>query len=182
MVSQLTDPATPMFRYLLRSRDDLASWQGLATSTSFESMTEMNYRVCCLLIACSFAAPPLAGAQRIGWTTSPQRASDDAHASGRMILVSVGADWCHYCKKMDREVWSDPAVAAQLADHFVPLKLSDREHGELIQALQVTSYPTTFVFSSDRRLLARLSGYITADQFRQTVAQLRSGNSRSTAR
>lgn len=40
-------------------------------------------------------------AQEVRWTRSPQQAVDMAHQSGKMILVSVGADWCHYCKKMD---------------------------------------------------------------------------------
>lgn len=116
-----------------------------------------------LAIFCYFLlAIPRAGAQEIRWTRSPQAAVDSAQQSGKMILVSVGAEWCHYCKKMDKEVWTNHSLVRVIQDNYVPLKLSEKQHKELVQALQIQAYPTTLVFTSDRRLVARLEGFVGA--------------------
>jgi len=49
-------------------------------------------------------------AQKRKWLNSASEASAAAARSGKMIVVSIGADWCHYCKKMDRETWPDGKV------------------------------------------------------------------------
>lgn len=51
-----------------------------------------------------------ASAQDRKWFDSPDKAANVAARSEKMIVVSVGADWCHYCKKMDRETWPDGKV------------------------------------------------------------------------
>jgi len=114
-----------------------------------------------------------ARAEQIAWTGSPQQASDDAHASGRMIIVSVGASWCHYCQRMDREVWSDPNISRRVSSGFVPLKVNDEQHGELIRSLRVTGFPSTLIYSHDRRLLARIDGFVSAKSLSATLDRLR---------
>lgn len=113
-----------------------------------------------------------ASAQEIRWTHSPQAAVDLAHQSDRMILVSVGAEWCHYCKKMEKEVWKEHSIVRLVQNHYVPLKLSDERHQELVQTLQVQAYPTTLVFMSDRRLIARLEGFVGAEKMRDALNQI----------
>lgn len=43
-----------------------------------------------------FAMAQTAGAQDRKWFDSPDEAAGVAARSGKMIVVSVGADWCHY--------------------------------------------------------------------------------------
>lgn len=113
-----------------------------------------------------------ADAQEIRWTRSPQAAVDLAQQSGKMILVSVGAEWCHYCKKMDKEVWPDHTLVHVIQDNYVPLKLTDEQHKELVQALQIQSYPTTLVFTSDRQPIARLEGFVSAEKMLDALTQI----------
>ncbi|SRR6056297_151241 len=98
-------------------------------------------------------------ADEVRWTHSPEQATQWASQSGRLILVSVGAEWCHYCKRMDQDVWRHPTVAQVVATEYVALKLNPDQHQELIDALRVTSYPTTLIFTPDRQLVGRLDGY-----------------------
>ncbi|MEO8270420.1 MAG: thioredoxin family protein [Aureliella sp.] len=56
-------------------------------------------------------------AQDIPWTHSPEQAVEMAHQSGKMILVTVGAEWCHYCKKMDRETWPNPSISQLVTEN-----------------------------------------------------------------
>lgn len=106
-----------------------------------------------LAILCFFPFTAVrADAQQIRWTRSPLAAVDSAQQSGKMLLVSVGAEWCHYCKKMDKEVWPDHSLVHVTQENYVPLKLNDEQHKELVQALQIQSCPTTLVFTSDKHL------------------------------
>ena len=115
----------------------------------------------------------VASAQDIRWTHSPQQAVDIAHQSGKMILVTVGADWCHYCKKMERETWLNRSISQLVSENYVALKLTDKQHKELIAALKVQAFPTTLIFSSDRQPLARLEGYVDAEKMQEALQQIR---------
>jgi thiol:disulfide interchange protein len=117
--------------------------------------------------------PISAAADGIHWTASPQRAVDAAQRSGRMIVVTVGADWCHYCKKMERDVWQQHHIASLVGESFIPLKLTNEQHAELIGRLQVQAFPTTLVFSPDRKLVARIDGYVDAASMQATLQRLR---------
>lgn len=115
----------------------------------------------------------LATAGEVRWTRSPETAVEQANASGRLILVSVGANWCHYCKKMDKDTWSNHEIAAVVADEYVPLKLSDEEHRELIETMGIQGYPVTLIFTPDRRLVARLDGYVGPEKMADAMTRIR---------
>ena len=54
------------------------------------------------------------------------------------ILLSVGYAACHWCHVMAHESFSDPAVAALINEHFVPIKV-DREERPDIDAVYMTA-------------------------------------------
>ncbi len=123
-----------------------------------------------VIFACQFQS---ASAQDVQWTHSPEQAVQWANQSKRMIIVSVGASWCHYCKKMDRDVWRNPTVARTIASEYVPLKLIDDQHRNLIKSMQISGYPATLIFTPDRRLVARMDGYVAPEKVLQTMQTLR---------
>jgi thioredoxin-related protein len=101
----------------------------------------------------------------------------EAEASGRPMLVDVYTDWCGWCKRMDRDVYSRADVQAYLAQRFVAVKL-DAESGaaasyegklhtgvSLARRFRVTGYPTTVFLRSDGGHLVNVPGFISADRF-----------------
>ena len=54
----------------------------------------------------------------------------------------------------------------------MPLKLTDEQHKEMVQALQIQAYPTTLVFTSDRQLIARLEGFVDAEKMLIVLSQI----------
>ena len=50
----------------------------------------------------------------------------------RKVIVDVYTDWCGWCKKMDKETFDHPKVAAYLNANFYPVKF-DAEQKETIQ-------------------------------------------------
>jgi len=115
-----------------------------------------------------------AASQEVHWHKSAPKAVDAAHRSGRKILISVGAEWCGFCKKMDREVWQDRLVSQAVTTNFIPLKLTDEEHKAPIESLDVQAFPTIFVFTTDRKLLARMEGFVDSEQMLDALNRIHS--------
>lgn len=105
------------------------------------------------------AAANAKGADRISWVRSFEAAKKSARP-GQLIVVDVYTDWCGYCKLMDRVVYADQAVVTYAAEHvFVKLNAEDGAEGtRFARATGVRGYPTTLVFTSDGKLVARQAG------------------------
>lgn len=101
-------------------------------------------------------------AARILWHEDPRLAVEDARRSGQPILVYVGGSFCGYCRKMDRETWSDQRVISAVRRGFVPLHVDAALHPELVAQLRIQAYPTTILFGSDGRAIKGAPGYLPA--------------------
>ena len=100
-----------------------------------------------------------------------------AGSSHKKILVDVYTDWCGWCKRMDKEVYADPAVREYLAKNFVVIKInaegseSVRYKGQaytppqLAAAFGVTGYPATLFMKDNSEPITLLPGYMEAPMF-----------------
>jgi len=85
-----------------------------------------------------------------------------ASADNKVIVVDVYADWCGWCKRMDKLVYSDPKVAA-LGSEAVFLKLNAEDRGEGQQFARqngVRGFPTTIILDSKGSVINKVTGYI----------------------
>jgi len=62
----------------------------------------------------------------VDWYPWGEAAFTRARAEGRPIFLSVGYSTCYWCHVMEREVFSDPEIAALMNALFVSIKV-DRE-------------------------------------------------------
>lgn len=100
-----------------------------------------------------------------------------AEKESKYVLIDFYTDWCGYCKKMDKETYSNEKVKGILNENFVVVKVnaeSDNkviENGkeiterELAKLYQVTGYPTTWFLESNHSRIAPLPGYVAAERF-----------------
>lgn len=77
-----------------------------------------------------------------------------------------GADWCGYCVKMDREVWSNQEVKSALVGyygsqtwHFDSDNKSETEQ-KYFRYYNVTALPTTIIVREDGTLVKKHVGYM----------------------
>ena len=66
------------------------------------------------------------GDDPVAWQDWGPAAIARARREGKLLFVSVGYFSCHWCHVMQRESYKNPAIAAYINRHFVPVKV-DRE-------------------------------------------------------
>ena len=84
---------------------------------------------------------------------------------GKKILINFYADWCTYCKKMDRETFSNKNVADYMNENFIPIKLNSDVEKQLSKEFRVNGLPTTFFMDQNGEKLLALPGYLDRTQF-----------------
>ena len=96
----------------------------------------------------------------------------------KMIFVDVYADWCGWCKKMDKETFTDTKVVAHLNQNFYAVKLNAEDvkrkfefmgktysEAEMAAAMRVRSYPNFVIIEPKLQNIAQLPGFRPADAF-----------------
>ena len=76
----------------------------------------------------------------VDWYPWSQEALDRATAEGKPILLSIGYAACHWCHVMERESFENEAIAMQMNEHFICIKVDREERPDLdsiyMQAVQ----------------------------------------------
>jgi uncharacterized protein YyaL (SSP411 family) len=93
----------------------------------------------------------------IDWWPWCEEALAKAKAEDKPIFLSIGYSSCHWCTVMEGEAFSDPAVAAYLNAHYVPIKVDREERPDLdslyMQSLQMMTgqggWPLNIFLSPD---------------------------------
>ena len=67
----------------------------------------------------------------VDWQPWGAEALEQARRLDRPIFLSIGYSACHWCHVMERESFEDPAVAALLNAHFIPIKVDREERPDL---------------------------------------------------
>lgn len=101
---------------------------------------------------------------QIYWLQSAQQASQMASEFKTPILVYVTSEHCGYCRKMERETWSNPQIIAMVEGGFIPLELTAERDREVIAAMGIRAFPTTLLFNSDAQFVGGAPGYLSPIQ------------------
>jgi thioredoxin-related protein len=110
------------------------------------------------------------------------------------VIVDVYTDWCGWCKKMDRDTYSNTEIKQLITDNFIYVKLdaeSDAKFeyngktyksSEIAALFEVSGYPTTVFldpggnvieFKYDSYRMNNLAGYYNAADFKKVLEYMR---------
>ncbi|HYY13631.1 MAG TPA: thioredoxin fold domain-containing protein [Chthoniobacterales bacterium] len=104
------------------------------------------------------------------WLTDYKKAQEEAKASNKLVLLNfTGSDWCGWCIKLDREVFSTTQFKDYATKNLVlmeadfprakPQSASVRKQNEeLAMRYQVIGFPTIVVLNGDGKVVGEL-GY-----------------------
>jgi len=79
----------------------------------------------------------------VDWYPWGREAIERARREDRPIFLSVGYSTCYWCHVMERESFSDPAVAAEMNRHFVNVKVDREERPDLDEIYMVATQVLT---------------------------------------
>lgn len=108
-----------------------------------------------------------------------------ADKQNKPILVDFYASWCHWCEKMDKEVFENKSVAKNLQRDFVTIRIDTESNTSLTykgktfspkqfsQAVGVTGLPTLLFMEKDGTPITKLPGFVKADMFKSILAYIK---------
>lgn len=90
--------------------------------------------------------------------------SDDvfqrAAAEQKLVLLDLGAVWCHWCHVMDEETYADTDVKELLRKKYIAVRVDQDARPDLANRYEDYGWPATIVFKWDGTELAKRRGYI----------------------
>jgi thioredoxin-related protein len=122
-----------------------------------------------LFLTVAFLAAPLRAGDP-AWSNDYVAARAAAAKTGRRLLLDfTGSDWCVFCQKLDREVFSTPEFR-DFARNFILVRLDypsrkklspaeETQNGELRQRYKIDGFPTLIVTDASGTELCRATGY-----------------------
>ena len=102
-----------------------------------------------------------------GWTSDWQAAKARSKVEGKPILLYMtGSDWCGWCKKLEKEVISQPAFMDFASRNFVLMEADyprkkeqapelKKQNKELEKIYLAGGYPTMWVLDSEGNKLSK---------------------------
>lgn len=113
---------------------------------------------------CLAASGPARAAS--SWQDHADAAFAEAQKSDKLVLVDLFAEWCGWCKVMERDVFSTPEFQ-RFADRFVLLRVDVEDGGdgtELQQRFHANSLPTLLLLDAHRALVGEIQGFLPTDR------------------
>lgn len=127
--------------------------------------------LCAAMAVSSFAAKVSKSVPK-GWIEDFAAAQKTAEKEKKLILLAFsGSDWCGWCVKMDKEVYSDKKFIQKAKNKFVLVmidspqnkdiltKLAQRENPKLVSKYSIRGFPCSIVVKANGDEVKRFGGY-----------------------
>jgi len=110
-------------------------------------------------------------AGEVNWTTDVPKAVEKAKAEKKLVMLDfTGSDWCGWCIKLNKEIFSKPEFVEYAQKSIVAVELDfprskqqtaelKKANKELQQKYKIRGYPTIVVLNGEGKEIGRL-GYM----------------------
>ena len=82
----------------------------------------------------------------------------------KLVFAGVYTKWCSFCKKLDKEVYTNGPLIDFFSENFINIKFDAESKFGLMLAKKLTidSYPTLLFLSPDIEIIERIEGFYTS--------------------
>jgi uncharacterized protein YyaL (SSP411 family) len=108
----------------------------------------------------------------VEWREWGQDAFDEAARAKKPVLLSLSAPWCTHCHEMDATTYTEPRIAANINDGFVPVRVDVDRHPRVRERYNMGGFPST-VFCTPEGDILTGAGYLGVDGFREILDSVR---------
>ena len=111
-------------------------------------------------------------AKDVNWETSYDTAVEKAKKDKKLIMIDIYTDWCGWCKKLDKDTYSDKDVQAMLAKDFVALKLNPEKSSKnqkVSREFGTRGFPHIVFTDATGKKLSEIGGYVGPADFAKAL-------------
>lgn len=120
-------------------------------------------------------------AQSLEWM-SMEKAQKLASQNNKKVMLYAEAEWCGYCKKMNKQVFPQQTVIDSLQKYFYPVRIdiesdekltfNGEEYSErsLARKFRVTQTPTTVFLDPEGNVIGAQPGFLRTEIFDKLLA------------
>src|SRR5438094_4203877 len=102
-----------------------------------------------------------AGAAELQWNTDLAKAQEQAKKENKLVMLDfTGSDWCGWCIKLNKDVFSKPEFAKYAKDNLVLVEVDfprrkeqsaeqKKSNKALQEKYQIQGYPTIIVLNGE---------------------------------
>lgn len=136
-----------------------------------------------VLLTQSFNMPQQGELKWEEWNTGYKKGISEK----KIILVDAYTEWCGWCKKMDRDTYSDAEIIKKINKNFIPIKFNPelnqtyyidstaytgRELHAMLSKEYRTGFPTTYFILPQNNKLFINPGYEDPEKFGKTLDRM----------
>ena len=117
------------------------------------------------------------GHGKIAWFQgSYEEALAEAKNSKKLVFLDFWTSWCGYCKKLDRDAFSNAEVV-ELMKGFVCLNVDaeSKTGAPIAGKFPIRGYPALFFVAADGSIEDGISGWLPAEKFKNEAARILAG-------
>ena len=142
-------------------------------------MTKILFPLICLIIAlsgCTNQAATKAEPSIIWKDKLTQDIFRQAKTEGKLVMLTLEANWCHWCHVMEEKTYSNENVIRYLNDNFISVKLDQDAHPELASRYRKWGWLKLRSFSVQTVMTcSRMPDFLPPSKFIRKLKLVRSG-------
>ena len=107
----------------------------------------------------------------IKWREWGDEAFEESRLTGKPVLLSISAVWCHWCHVMDHTTYSDSGVVRVINDRFVPVRVDNDRSPDINARYNMGGWPSTVFLTEDRDIITGAT-YIPPQQMLPALVEI----------
>ncbi len=88
-----------------------------------------------------------------------------AKQENKKIFLHFWAEWCTYCRKMEKETFRDSAVIAYLNKHFISIRVNTDKEQKLAGRFGIRGVPDNWFVDETGQEISNRSGFVPVKLF-----------------
>ena len=85
-----------------------------------------------------------------------------AKQQDKKVFIDFYADWCTFCKKMEKDTFTNADIANYLNQNFIPVKVFTEKDTKLSYKYGITGLPSFIFLDENTKRITKLPGFVSA--------------------